>query len=98
MKTDVHMITNIVKQYLRELPEPLLGDNVQQFLQIGESISNEVAGEVTQNAHQIRALVKSLPEMNQLVLYHLIALLVKVSSPPQVESTKMVTTLLHHHD
>jgi hypothetical protein len=87
-KTDVHMVTGLLKQYLRELPEPILADQTKSFIKVGESIPNTT--NTTEVANQLKGLIKALPDINQLVLWHVIALAAKVASPTHIDKTKMV--------
>ncbi|KAL0491007.1 Rho GTPase-activating protein, partial [Acrasis kona] len=88
-KTDPNLVCTILKQYLRELPDPLLTfERYDLFLKLFTHTKKEGLSldELTQ---KVKTLIDSLPPINYETLLHLISICHKISSPPHVEKNKM---------
>lgn len=66
--SDVHVIACLLKQYLRDLPEPLLTNHLKEYFIANTNDSIEH----NERLHRYRDLIKGLPEVNHLCLRALI--------------------------
>jgi hypothetical protein len=91
---DPHVVANLLKQYLRELPDPLLTDELYEafllalgllFVQVSCApvLTRRGCAEVTPSpreaAHVLKSLVWMLPEVNRELLRQLARLCVHIS-------------------
>jgi len=80
-KVDLHLVTTLLKAFLREMPVPvLLFENYTKYMEIGKTTPDE-------QPNHLRDLVMSLPENNYQVLKFLFELLYELSL--QADETQM---------
>ena len=60
------LITGVLKDYLRELPEPLFTDALYQMLL--DSFSVRLPGDPEGNAHLVLSVLECLPKANQVLV------------------------------
>jgi len=71
---DLHIVPALFKQFLRELPEPLL-----TFELYGSFVKANLIESDTARLEELRSLVKKLPEANRAILKRLLNLLGKIA-------------------
>ncbi|EFA78205.1 MYND-type zinc finger-containing protein [Heterostelium album PN500] len=87
---DQHVVSGILKLYLRQIPETLFTEEYPEELE-GLRAGGNSPDAVSMRINGITALLKQLPEPNRCILHHLCSLLNIIAFEP---STKMTTVNL----